>query len=271
MPGGAFQKNSDGWIVWVGQGNTINDGITKNLWNAALPKNSPFYATSGAGVNGYLNPAIAVNWGMPMIIRDSTGTAIQTPLGNALPSFRWGLSQNLSYKRFNAYALVDAAIGQHVYNQGRGWSYLDFLEGREDQNGKTVQTAKPIGYYYRAGAPDGVGIGGFYDQLGANNAVTEDASYAKLRELTVGYHIGSFGSMGGDWSLSLIGRNLHTWTKYTGFDPEDGLGAVSGATNTTGSRSGSTANGSGSGAINAIDAFTFPNLRSFTFSLSTSF
>jgi TonB-linked SusC/RagA family outer membrane protein len=270
-PGGAFQKNSDGWIVWVGQGNTINDGITKNLWNAALPANSPFYAPTGAGKNGYLNPAIAVNWGMPFIIRDSTGTAIQTPLGNALPSFRWGLSQNLSYKKFNAYALIDAAIGQHVYNQGRGWSYLDFLEGREDQSGKSVENAKPIGYYYRAGAPDGVGIGGFYDQLGANNAVTEDASYAKLRELTVGYHIGSIGSMGGDWSLSLIGRNLHTWTKYTGFDPEVGLGAVSGATNTTGSRSGSTANGSGSGAINAIDAFTFPTLRSFTFSLSTSF
>jgi hypothetical protein len=42
-----------------------------------------------------------------------------------------------------------------------------------------------------------------------------------------------------------------------------GFGAVSGA--------GSTANGSGSAAINAIDAFTFPNLRTFTFSLQTSF
>jgi hypothetical protein len=41
---------------------------------------------------------------------------------------------------------------------------------------------------------------------------------------------------------------------------------VSGATGT-----GSTANGSGSAAINAIDAFTFPNLRSVTFSLQTSF
>jgi TonB-linked SusC/RagA family outer membrane protein len=242
-PGAAFQRNSDGWIVWVGQGNTVNDGITKNLWNASLPGNSPFYAPLG-GKLGYMNPGVAVNWGMPIIIRDSSGTAIQTPLGNPLPNFRWGLSQNLSYKGFSAYALVDAAIGQHVYNQGRGWSYLDFLEGREDQTGKTVEAAKPIGYYYRAGAPDGVGIGGFYDQLGANNAVVEDASYAKLREVNIGYHIGSFGRVGG-------------------FDPEVGLGAVSGTRSTT--------NGSGSAAINAIDAFTFPNLRSFTFSLSSSF
>ncbi len=261
-PGAAFQRNSDGWIVWVGQGNTVNDGIAKNLWDASLPANSPFYAPLG-GKLGYMNPGVAVNWGMPIIIRDSTGTAVQTALGNPLPNFRWGLSQNLSYKGFSAYALLDAAIGQHVYNQGRGWSYLDFLEGREDQTGKTIEAAKPIGYYYRAGAPDAGGIGGFYDLLGANNAVVENASYAKLREVNIGYHIGTFGRVGGDWSVALIGRNLHTWTKYTGFDPEVGLGAVSGTR--------STANGSGSAAINAIDAFTFPNLRSFTFSLSSSF
>ena len=49
----------------------------------------------------------------------------------------------------------------------------------------------------------------------------------------------------GTHRAALIGRNLHTWTKYHGFDPEVGFGAVSGA--------GSTANGSGSAAINAID------------------
>lgn len=262
-PGDAFQRNADGWIVWVGQGNTVNDGITKNLWMSTLPTNSPFYAPSGTGKNGYLNPSVAVNWGMPFIIRDSTGSAVQTPLGNPLPNFHWALSHTMSYKRLNLYALFDAARGQHVYNQGRGWSYLDFLEGREDQLGKTVETAKPLGYYYRAGAPDQSRLGGLYDLLGPNNAVTEDASYVKLRELSLGIRLGSFGPVGGDWNLNLIGRNLHTWTKYTGFDPEVGFGAVSG--------SGSTTNGSGSAAINAIDAFQFPNLRSFTFSLSTAF
>jgi TonB-linked SusC/RagA family outer membrane protein len=262
-PGDAFQKNSDGWIVWVGQGNTVTDGITKNLWMARLPGASPFYAPTGNGQAGYFNPSVAVNWGMPIIVRDSSGSAVQTALGNPLPNFRWGLSQTLTYKRLSIYGLLDAARGQHVYNQGRGWSYLDFLEGREGQQGKSVESAKPLGYYYRAGAPDQSRLGGLYDILGPNNAVTEDASYVKLRELNIGFHIGSLGSMGGDWNLSLIGRNLHTWTSYTGFDPEVGFGAVNG--------SGSTSNGSGSAAVNAIDAFQFPNLRSFTFSLSSSF
>jgi hypothetical protein len=230
---------------------------------STLPTNSPFYSTNPNGANGYLNQSVAVNWGMPIIVRDSSGSAIQTALGNPLPNFHWAVSHTLSYKRFNAYALFDASRGQHVYNQGRGWSYLDFLEGRENQTGQSVETAKPLGYYYRAGAPDQSRLGGLYDLLGPNNAVTEDASFVKLREVSLGFRLGNFGRVGGDWNLNLIGRNLHTWTKYTGFDPEVGFGAVSG--------SGSTPNGSGSAAINAIDAFQFPNLRSFTFSLSTSF
>ena len=262
-PGQDFQKNQDGWIVWVGKGNSVTDGITKNLWNARLPVTSPFFSPTANGKLGFINRGVAVNWGMPMIVRDSTGSALQMPLGNPLPKYRWGFSQTLNYKKFSAYALIDAARGQVVYNQGRGWSYLDFLEGHEDQRNKSVGDAKPLGYYYRAGPPDQSRLGGLYDVLGANNAVTEDASYTKLRELQVGYHFGEFGAIGGDWSVSVIGRNLKTWTKYTGFDPEVGSGAVSGT--------GSTTNGPGSGAITAIDAFTFPNVRSVTFSLSTSF
>ena len=67
-----------------------------------------------------------------------------------------------------------------------------------------------------------------------------------------------------------MGRNLKTWTKYHGFDPEVGYGAVSGNGANT-STTGGQANSSGSAIINAVDAFQFPNLRTFTFSLSTSF
>ena len=103
-----------------------------------------------------------------------------------------------------------------------------------------------------------------YDILGPNSRMVEDASYKKLREASVAYHIGDFPGLNGDWTVSLVGRNLKTWTRYTGFDPEVGFGAVSG-------NGGSGSNSSGSAVINAVDAFTFPNTRTFTFSLSTSF
>lgn len=264
-PGKDFQKNSDGLIVWTGTGNTPADGISKNLWQARLPLNSPFFSTAAAGDASHFNTAQVINWGMPIILRDSTGSAMNVPLGHALPTYRWSIGQTASFKRLNAYALLDASKGRSVYNQGRGWALLDFLAKDDDQSGKSISTAKPLGYYYRASLPDNPsGVGGFYDVLGPNSIMTEDASYVKLREVTLGYHIGAFGRVGGDWTISGTGRNLKTWTKYTGFDPEVGFGAVSG-------QGGASANSPGSAVLNAVDAFQFPNLRTFTVSLSTSF
>ncbi len=87
----------------------------------------------------------------------------------------------------------------------------------------------------------------------------EDASFIKLREVSAGYNFGNVALLNnfGDWSVSVIGRNLKTWTAYKGFDPEVGAGSSGGQ--------------SGSGLINAIDAFTFPQLRSVSFVVSTSF
>jgi TonB-linked SusC/RagA family outer membrane protein len=260
-----FQKNNEGYIVYVGQGNSPSQGITSNLWQSSLAKTSSYYTTKAAGENGKFNPSVDINWGMPMVVRDSSGQAIVSALGNALPKYRFGIAQSFNYKRLTAYALIDAAIGRSVYNQGRGWAHLDFLAGDQDQAGKNVEDAKPLGYYYRAGLPDnGAGIGGFYDVLGPNSRFVEDASYRKLREASIGFHLGSLPGINGDWTASIVGRNLKTWTKYKGFDPEVGFGAVSGT-------GGSGANSSGSALINAVDAFTFPNTRTFTFSLSTSF
>jgi hypothetical protein len=58
-----------------------------------------------------------------------------------------------------------------------------------------------------------------------------------------------------------VGLNLHTWTKYRGYDPEVGR---SGGGVTTGSQL-------NNGALNGIDYFSFPNLRTFTLQVSTAF
>ena len=123
-----------------------------------------------------------------------------------------------------------------------------------DNGGRTVETAKPIGYGWRTGPFEHAGIGGFYDLLGPNNYSVEDGSYAKVREATLTYHVGSVRGFG-DCTLGLVGRNLFTFTNYSGYDPETGV--AGGQT--------------GSGLINQVDAFDFPTLRSYTFSLSTRF
>ena len=88
----------------------------------------------------------------------------------------------------------------------------------------------------------------------------EDGTFVKLREVTLNYNLGTIGGAG-NWTLGVVGRNLFTVTDYRGYDPEVGT-----ATGNTGGQ-----NQLNSSALNAIDYFNFPNLRTFTFLLSTSF
>src|SRR5712664_2728889 len=251
-PTSSFQVNDEGFLVWVGAGNNPRMGITNNLWEASIsnPTNNATITPWGISV---------LNWGMPILLRNDKGQALNVALGNALPDFRFAVTQDVRFKKFSVYALVDASVGQKIWNQGFHWAHLDFLSHDVDQAGKSVEHAKPIGYYWRTSPVDGfTGLGGFYDQLAPNSETVEDASYAKLRELLFSYHIGPIGHSG-DWEISLVGRNLFTITGYRGFDPEVGLSG------------GTQLNGAGSAAINAVDAFTFPNLRTFTIGLSSTF
>jgi len=244
-PNSAFRANDQGLIVWVGAGNQLTEGITRNLWTTSLAQ--------GTGPWGN-----RTTWGMPITLRDSTSNIATVPVGNGLPRYHWGLSQNLDWRKFSVYGLLDSYRGQKLWNIAYHWSLGDFQSKDIDQAGKTVETAKPIGYYWRRGpsnSPGGnSGVGGLYDALGPSTFSVEDASYVKLRELSVSYRVGALAGTG-DWKLGFVGRNLHTWTKYRGFDPESG--------NTTGPLN--------SSALTPVAGYRFPNLRTYTFQLSTSF
>ncbi len=243
----AYRPNSSGYIVWVGAGNQLTEGITRNLWRAQLPL--------GTGPWGN-----RTNWGMPITLRDSTGAVANVPLGSALPKHHWGLSQTVNWKRFNVYGLLDAARGQKLFNVQYAWSLGDLTSSEVEQTGKSVEEARPVGYYWRAGpstSPTGgstAGVGGLYDVLQPNSYNVEDASYVKLREVSVNYTVGPlFGT--GDWKVGLVGRNLKTWTKFRGFDPEAGT--------TTGPLN--------SAVLSGVASYSYPKMRTYTVQLSTSF
>ena len=244
--GKAYQVNDHGYLVWVGEGNSWRDGITKNLWQTKLP----------AAQSPWNYP---LQFGHPIVdrpLKGEKGEGIGNLhiLGNTLPDFNLTFGNNITYKRLTVYGLLQGTFGHNIQNQGEGWGLLDFASGTFDQGEKTVETAKPLGYGWRVGGSEGAGTGGFYDILGPNNYNVEDGSYAKLREVSLTYRVGPIRRMG-DWTVGLIGRNLMTFTKYSGYDPE--LGVAGGNSN--------------SGLINQVDAFDFPTLRQFTFTLSTRF
>jgi TonB-linked SusC/RagA family outer membrane protein len=265
--GKTFQVNDKGWVVYAGAGNSWKDGITKNLWQTKLPASqSPWN--------------VPLYFGMPIVdrpLRGQTCSAVGVPgqdiklaqiptcsgetlgalhvLGNSLPDFRMTWTNTIQYKRLTGYVLLDGTYGHSINNQGEQWGLLDFSSANFDQGGKSVETAKPEGYGWRVGAPESSGAGGFYDILGPNNYSVEKGTFTKVREISLTYRVGRLPGIGGDWTAGIVGRDLWTFTNYSGYDPETGAG-----TGTT-----------GSGLLNQTDAFGFPTLRRFTFNLSTRF
>jgi TonB-linked SusC/RagA family outer membrane protein len=182
----------------------------------------------------------------PIAFKDANGSD-QVVIGDVNPDFSFGFTQNLRFKNLSVYALIDGTKGGDIYNFTKQWMYQDGRHGTQGQGNRPEADRRPLAWY----------SGGLYDGLGANSHFVEDGSYARLRELSVAYQftpnllrkVGINGLSNG-FKFSVVGRNLLTWTDYTGFDPE----ATSG------------------GDFNfRIDGFRYPNFRTITAMIDVSF
>ncbi|HLB54520.1 MAG TPA: SusC/RagA family TonB-linked outer membrane protein [Gemmatimonadales bacterium] len=138
-------------------------------------------------------------------------------LGVASPDFRIGFNPNFSYKRFTIGALLDWNYGGQIANVTAHWATQDCADVRCDQSAKPADQRITEGFYST----------GQYAGAAASEAFVENASFLKVRELSVNYTV-SHGQLQGiglgrilnEVRVGLIGRNLATITKYSGFDPE---------------------------------------------------
>ena len=156
-------------------------------------------------------------------------------VGDANPDFQMGFSNDFRFGAFSLTSLVDWRKGGDVINLTN--NYFDGGDFFADTLGSRDRL----------------------DRFRAGEAVyVEDAGFVKLREVTLGFEVPPslttriFGGRAQGVRLELSGRNLKTWTKYTGLDPE-----VSNFSNQ---------------AIGRIqDVTPYPPWKSFFFSVNTSF
>ena len=132
--------------------------------------------------------------------------------GQASPDFTMGFSNDFTVGPFRLSTLVDWRRGGWLANLSQ--TYLETgVNGQSSIDGgnladTTINHADQTGY--AAGFP----------------SFLEHASFAKLREVTLSYSFNNrvsnviFGNSAHDVRLELSGRNLKTWTKYRGLDPE---------------------------------------------------
>ena len=124
------------------------------------------------------------------------------------PNFNMGFSNEITYGPVRLYGLLDWRQGGKVANLTN--AYFDPVTG--DGKGFFADTAKSAARIKRNST-----LGTSY---------LEDAGFVKLREISVSYTLprsltqSIFSSLTQDIRVEVSGRNLKTWTPYTGYDPE---------------------------------------------------
>lgn len=197
-------------------------------------------ATYDATSKKAINPMCDNGKGQPIACYAASG-AIQAPkvyLGHSIPAVEGALTNTVRYGSFRAYAM---------FNYSQNYKRLDnnlrarcqiFHTCLENLQPETVNPA-------------------VLAQMQNNGTLREfvisDASFVKFRELSVSYDVperlaARFGTK--QMALTVSGRNLGTWTKYTGLDPETEFVAGS--------------------PIN-VDQSTLPQLTSFVFRIHLSY
>lgn len=167
----------------------------------------------------------------------------QKIIGNANPSFIYGFSTNLGYKRFDVSAFFSGSQGNKVYNLIR-YTFENPLGSRNVYKG-LVNRWSPTN-------PNNEYVSGFQGgRLPLTDRFMEDGSYLRCKNITLGY---TFPAMKWISSIRLYvsANNLFTITNYSGFDPE---------VNSFGN----------SNTVLGVDNLVYPIARSFLLGLQASF
>jgi len=169
-------------------------------------------------------------------------------LGNTTPKFNMSFTNTFSYKDYlNLSFQFDWIAKAYQYNQTKEWMYSEGLHGDFDKpvtiNGQTGNWTA----YYRS----------FYDAVESNGTkdyFLENSSFVRLRNVALSFDIAKVWKIPftNRLQLTISGRNLLTFTKYTGMDPEANE-------NTTGGGSTGTTQTT---VQKGLDYWSFPNTKS---------
>lgn len=179
-----------------------------------------------------------------LIIDPSTGLPIQDPknqnLGNAQPDWLSGVRNTFTYKNFSFTFLWDIRKGGKIWNGTRArLNSLGTSKESEDRDHNytidgvysTGVDANGYSTYGSAANTTTISAKDYYRIYqgdpafgGVTSTVIEDGSWVRLREVSLTYRVNIKNKKYIQYvDLSLSGRNLLLFTKYSGVDPETSL------------------------------------------------
>ncbi|CAA9312222.1 MAG: Outer membrane TonB-dependent transporter, utilization system for glycans and polysaccharides (PUL), SusC family [uncultured Gemmatimonadaceae bacterium] len=249
-------------IEWLVGGAIVNNDAVK--WNASVTGSTirneltklgrdipPIIFGLDAGQQHREGYALGGYWATPYTYEDTDGDGqigfgevtlgdSVSYLGNTIPKNQGALSSDITFRNLvRVSALLDYRTGYKLYNASESFRCGFFTcRGIQDPNAPLEEQAAAVAQV----------------ELGTFAGYVEDASFAKLREVAVTLFApramaARFRTS--DLSLTLSGRNLATFTDYTGLDPE--------------------VNSGGQANFSSFDFLSQPQVRYFTARLNLTF
>lgn len=184
-------------------------------------------------------------------------------VGSVLPDYTAGVHNAFKYKNFDMSALIDISQGGNYYSLTNMWGMYSGMAAETatpTSNGNTIrEDGLVLEGVTEDGAKNTTSISAIdwgelhYHGYGTPSATSIfDASYIKLREVTLGYTFPKLVDVIESVRLSVYGRNLAVWgLDNKGMDPETVVG--------------------GSGNIQGLEGGIIPATRSFGFNLKINF
>lgn len=147
-------------------------------------------------------------------------------LGSKQPDFTYGFSSTLHYHRFDLFVLLQGSQGNKVYNKLR--RYLESPNDAYNASAVLLNSWTETNPSNTIPRITDVPLSSELD-----SRYIEDASYARLKTVTLGYTFGNNSMVSSKPSLKLrlyaTVQNLFTLTGYKGYDPEIANGTDLGA------------------------------------------
>ncbi len=221
------------------------DQLATNITNRRLTGTAADYRLNELGFY-VANATYGTPGERPLKFFDAAGNS-RIEIGDVNPDFTAGMAHTIQWKGLSVNGIFTWQRGGNIYNLTRQWPFNELRDADFDQRGVAAGAQKPQGFFQA-----------FYNNIDPNTYFVEDGSFIRLRELAVNYQLpkrfvrATKLSVFETARVGIVGRNLWTRTKYSGYDPD-----VSG--------------GAGDPFGFRVDNFTYPAYRTFTFMLELGY
>lgn len=136
-------------------------------------------------------------------------------IGNSVPDFIYGVSNTFSYKGIDLSIFIQGSYGNDVLNLTR-------FKGENDLSGRENKPARVANFWTPENQNTLISRPGRDQEREVVDLYVEDGSFLRIKNINLGYTfpVSKWTSVVRKAKIYLSVQNLHTFTRYSGFDPE---------------------------------------------------